>query len=151
MVNQPINNRHKDFKENPMSQEQQPLQSHRTNATEPESSSDQEDTNVAANKENNEEEAEETHLMLNWKKSGDQRVDCYKQPVATDNENAPRKMSSNAGKVDENERESGKFSKEGKLAAGEMDQRAKAQVCKEDKEGVDDGPELNQIKPNRKS
>lgn len=60
-------------------------------------------------------------------------------------------MSSNAGKVDENERESGKFSKEAKLAAEEMDQRAKAQVCKEDEEGVDDGPELNQIKPNRKS
>lgn len=51
MVNQPTNNRHKDFKENPMSQPHQPLQSHRTNATEPESSSDQEDTRVAANKE----------------------------------------------------------------------------------------------------
>lgn len=71
-------------------------------------------------------------------------MDCNKQPVATNNEKASRKMSSNAGQVDENGRERGK-------AAEEIDQRAKAQGSEKDEENIDDGSALNQIEPKRKN
>ena len=112
IISQATKSNHKDSRGNLDSQQQQSSPSHKGNATEPGTDLDQEDPYVAANRGSNVEEVGEMQSMPSWHKSREQMINYNKQPLTSDKEKAPRKISSKAGKTHEKERECEKFTTE---------------------------------------
>lgn len=76
---------------------------------------------MAAYQGSNVKEENEAQLMHSLQELRKQTLDCNKKPSTTDNERAPGKIRSKAGKGKENERENGKLATEGELAIMGLD------------------------------